>query len=95
MRADLRASASCCPSAPATGAAKAFEDRRCFARSTLGCPVNPALRTGSATTTRECAMEGEMPALWLMAPYLLAAIWWTYSPLEDWLYFAQALRIPS
>ena len=36
-----------------------------------------------------------MPALWLMAPYLLAAIWWTYSPLEDWLYFAQTLRIPS
>ena len=36
-----------------------------------------------------------MLALWLMTPYLLGAIWSTYSPMDDWLYFAQALRIPS
>ncbi len=30
-----------------------------------------------------------MLALWLMTPYVLGAVWWTYSPLDDWLYWTR------
>lgn len=48
------------------------------------------------TQGRSAAQRGlTMLANWLLLPYVIASIWWTYSPLDDWLYFAQALRTPS
>ena len=64
---------------------KVYLRERCSVAQMLGVP---ALRTGREITTREGATEAKMPANWMIAPYLIAAIWWTYSPVDDMLFLA-------